>query len=71
MNLTIDELEDVVVAENAFVIHGDEEGLGEVHGCVVLGELDKAVLAQRQKPIHTYIANSMRERGSILPEEDQ
>lgn len=40
LDLAVDELEEIVVAEDALLVHGDEERLGEVHGRVGFGELD-------------------------------
>lgn len=43
LNLTVDELEEIIVAEDSLLVHGDKEGLGEVHGRVAFGELDNVV----------------------------
>ncbi len=46
-NLTVHELEEVVVAENTFLVYGDEESLGKVHRRIGFGELQSVVSTAR------------------------
>jgi hypothetical protein len=38
-DLAVDQLEEIIVTEDSLIVHGNEEGLGEVHGGITLGKL--------------------------------
>lgn len=42
-DLTVNELEEIVVAVDSLFVHGDEERLGEVHRRVGFGKLEAGV----------------------------